>query len=297
MSSGKASIIPMTGGLDQLRMLAMGLHAYLIANYAFSPFRPPPVLVYQMGKVASSTVCASLKASGLRNSVLHLHFLSRDLPNHIETHKRAGIHNIPYHLMLSKAVREILLRSEDRLCKVITLVRDPIAFVVSDIFQNPKFAKENIERTDGTISVEKVNDYLRRELSEPDAIGYPDGWFDRELKRVFGIDVFAEPFPKDLGFEVYKGKRVEVLLLRVEDLSSKGAEAISRFLGIRRPIDLKQCNVRNSSNDSRQYESLLNTFSIDESMCRAIYSCRLVKHFYSEEMIDLFVSRWTKARA
>ena len=294
MSSEKGSIIPLTAGLDQLRMLAMDLHARLIASYAFSPFRPPPILVYQMGKVASSTVCSSLKAAGLRNSVLHLHFLSEDLPNHIETHKRAGIHIIPYHLMLSRAVRERLLRPEERSCKVITLIRDPIAFVVSDIFQNPKFAKQNIEHANGTINVEKVIEYLLQKLSEPDALDYQDGWFDRELKRVFSIDVFASPFPKNTGFEIYKSKRVEVLLLRLEDLSTKGVEAMSRFLGIRRLINLKQCNMRNHSKDSRQYESLLNSFSIDESLCRAIYSCRLATHFYSEEMINLFVSRWTK---
>lgn len=294
MSSEKGSIIPLRAGLDQLKMLAMSLHARLIANYAFCPFRQPPILVYQMGKVASSTVCSSLKAAGLRNSVLHLHFLSEDLPDHIETHKRAGIHIIPYHLMLSRAVREILHGSENRLCKVITLIRDPIAFVVSDIFQNPKFARQNIEHANGTISVEKVSEYLHYKLSKPDALDYQDGWFDRELKRVFGIDVFASPFPKNIGFEVYKGKRVEVLLLRVEDLSTRGAEAMSQFLGIRRPVDLKQCNVRNDSKDSRQYESLLNSFSIDESLCRAIYSCRLATHFYSEEMINRFVSKWTK---
>jgi hypothetical protein len=39
----------------------------------------PPVLIYQMGKVGSTSVSSSLNSAGLANYVFDIHFLSNDL--------------------------------------------------------------------------------------------------------------------------------------------------------------------------------------------------------------------------
>jgi len=38
----------------------------------------PPILIYQMGKVGSTTILKSLKNAQIQNPVYHIHFLSSD---------------------------------------------------------------------------------------------------------------------------------------------------------------------------------------------------------------------------
>ena len=51
----------------------------------------PPLLVYQIGKVGSTSVFKSLKVADLPFSLYHIHFLSHDrFTNHIRELKKAG---------------------------------------------------------------------------------------------------------------------------------------------------------------------------------------------------------------
>lgn len=280
--------------ISKLATLFMRAHARWIATRAFSRLRVPPILVYQMGKVASSTVCASLREAGIDNTVLHLHFLSDDLPAHIEAHKNSGIERIPYHLILGLAVKRQLRLRADNTCKIITLVRDPIALFVSNIFQNPQFVEEDIKNEIGFISADKIRAFLHRKMSDPSAFSYFDDWFERELKSVFEIDVFAQPFDKNSGYQMYSRGNVEVLLIRVEDLSRVGPKAIGDFVGIGSPLRFKPHNARSKTKEGAEYDALLGSFCIEAEICKQIYSRKLVRHFYSEDMINSFVSRWGK---
>jgi hypothetical protein len=261
------------------------------ARQAFSNPRIPPILVYQMGKVGSQTVYHSLQNARIANPVLHLHFLSEDLPCHIGAHQNSGV-QIPHHLYLGEAVRNILLNNANLRCKVISLVRDPIAFTLSDLFQNPYFASGDVMLENGSIDAEKARRYFEQELKKPETFEYVDDWFDRELKRVFDIDVYASPFPVNHGYATYKKQNVEVLVIRLEDLSTKGPYVIARFLGMGRPLQLVNTNVRERMGGSSEYLRVLQNVRIDASLCRDIYARRFVQHFYNGSMIEKFMDRW-----
>lgn len=282
------------GYVMQVDKITMKNRSELEAKQAFSNTNIPPILVYQMGKVGSQTVYHSLINAMIPNPVMHLHFISEDLPDHIDTHEKAGI-SVPYHLFLGEAVRNILLKNPHSACKIISLVRDPIAFTVSDLFQNPYFASGDVMLGSGNIDPEKARIYLEGELKKPETFEYVDEWFDREIKRVFDIDVFEESFPVELGYAVYKKKNVEVLILRLEDLSDKGPYVISKFLGLDNPLKLTNSNVRNRTAGAGIYQRVLQEVRFDPSLCREIYTRRFVKHFYSNSMIERFISRWSGA--
>lgn len=275
----------------------MSVHAKILARYAFSKIYSPPILIYQMGKVASSTVYASLKSQSIENVVLHLHFLSQDLPAHRNTHYNSKINSIPYHIYLGESVQKMLLANPDRKCKIISLVRDPIAFTISDIYQNPHFCKENIINKDGTIDTLEVYERIHNILRQPETFRYQNEWFNNELKEVFSIDVLGKPFPIDTGFHTYKHGNTEALVLRAEDLSTTGKYAISDFLELDEPLTLKQRNVRDKSNDGTNYQWLINNLSLDPTLCKEIYSRGIAKHFYNDEMIGQFIRKWTKSIA
>ena len=92
---------------------------------------PNPVLVYQMGKVGSSTVSASLRSAGIKN--LHVHFIGEHWSKAIQ-HHRTGENTLPQHLYLGRVLR-YWLNVTTRPIKVITLVRDPVARKISSVFQ------------------------------------------------------------------------------------------------------------------------------------------------------------------
>ena len=70
-----------------------------------------PVLIYQMGKVGSTSVSKSLNAAGLSNYVFDIHFLSGDLTKHKYLYINSGIVPVPYHIELGLALRRRIINN------------------------------------------------------------------------------------------------------------------------------------------------------------------------------------------
>jgi hypothetical protein len=271
--------------------IAPAAWARLEAKMAFRQSREAPILVYQMGKVGSTTVFESLREAGLPNPILHVHAISDDVLKYREAHLHAGAGN-PYHLDLGEAIGKELERGVAKRCKIISLVRDPIAVEVSGLFEVPQFAPEEVQGPRG-LDPAKAAAYLEASLARPGALDYVFGWFDREIKRIFGIDVFAVPFPKERGAETYSGATADLLLLRLEDLDRVGSSAIRDFLALGGPFTLAPANVRADKPEAAAYRALRAHLKLSREACERIYSSRFATHFYTAEETGRFVARWT----
>jgi hypothetical protein len=247
-----------------------------------------------MGKVGSTTVVDSLRAAGLERSVLPVHFLSEDLEKHQAVQaRRTGRVVAPDHYLLGAALREALHRHPHAPCQIISLVRDPIAFVVSNLFEVPDPTVIDPRSVDGKIDPQQALQHLQHKFQRRAGTRYIDAWFDRELKRVFGIDVFAQPFPVDLGYACYQYGRARALVIRLEDLNNHGPQVLAEYLGLNEQLALVRSNTRQTSKDGEAYREVLKHLRLDEATCRDMYSCRIARHFYGPEMIDRFIRRWT----
>jgi hypothetical protein len=264
------------------------------ADSAFKNRDIPPIIVYTMGKVGSSTVYNSLLAAPLVNPVLQVHFISKDLSKNRQYHKRARIYPPPYGIYLGEAIQKKIEKDKGFPIKIISLVRDPIALIISDLFQNPHFHKEILYRKSGTIDAHKATKYLDLKLNDQRTFTYINEWFDRELRSVFGIDVFSVPFQKESGYSQYSKDNIEVIVIRLEDLSRVGHEVISDFIGITPPLTLVDSNIRANTKTKNEYSDVVKSVSLDINVCRKIYSSEFVKHFYDDKMIDHFIYRWCK---
>ncbi|MDD4869626.1 MAG: putative capsular polysaccharide synthesis family protein [Kiritimatiellae bacterium] len=262
---------------------------------AFSNPAQEPVLIYQMGKVGSTTLYHSLKTTEASGRVLHVHFLSDDIEKHIHFCKEAGLSSIPYHFRLGLALRTMLHERPDCRCKVISLVRDPIAVVVSGIFQVPEFVKSSCLNLDGTFNREKVTKHVDESLADIKTFEYVFTWFDREVKEVFGIDVFSKDFDKVNGYSVYSGSRADALVIRLEDLSRTGPDAIAGFLDLHSPLVLCEKNVRSKSTEGSIYQDVINSVTLTKGVCDKIYTSRFARQFYSQKEIDVFTAKWMRA--
>ncbi len=260
------------------------------------------ILVYQMAKVGSSTVVASLKASCFNGFICHTHFLSEKGLQFITDSFRQtyrGLHKCPIELrqhllesyFLSNKVRKVSSRPQKY--KIVTLVRDPIATNISGFFQNADLWLPELKngcRLD-TIQMQKVSIRFFKEYPHH----VPLTWFDDELKSVFGINVFDTTFAKSKGYQIYRGKRAEVLLLKLEHLDKYGEEAFGKFLNIENFV-LKRANVGSNKEYASVYKDFKKSIKIPDSYFDRMYNSKYAQHFYGSKELEAFKAKWRKEK-
>lgn len=252
----------------------------------------PPVLVYQMGKVGSSTVVASLRESDPSLEVLHVHLLE-DL-DALEAQARATYPDpseTVKQIEWGRRLRERIRRSPDTQWCVITLVRDPVQRNVSAFFENlteviPD-AYERRARGDLT-AAELLDAFLERYDHHA-----PLSWFQAQLQPVFDVDVFATPFDPDRGWALYESPRARVLLVRLEDLTGTGERAIREFLGLE-VFRLRTANTGHDKPYAAMYAEFGREVGLPADYLDRMYDSAVARHFYSDAEIDAQRRRWTK---
>lgn len=255
----------------------------------------PVILVYQMGKVGSSTVFRSLKNAYLPNPVYQVHFLSHNgIRNAEEYHLRSEHSRVPHHIRISKALRNKIDKTRNVTWKIITLVRDPISRGISDFFENADLYSGGLSYGNGSVNNSHAIKFLQKKFMNFDeSTDYICTWFDREIKAVFNVDVFAYPFNRSDGFSMIKEKNCEVMILRLEDLDLNFDNSIRKFLCLNRPVKILKSNVGSHKEHSDEYRNVLEHITFPKSACKKIYSSRYARHFYSESMRNEFVQKWS----
>ena len=144
--------------------------------------RRNPILVYQMGKVGSSTIVSTLERAGVTEPVLHVHTLvPEEIKIAVNRQRNSQVPFLHEHLIVSSIVGKKLGASRFP-CRIVTLTREPVARVISFVFEDLKKQAPEARREDGSIDVSAVTRATERVLSAPDnGNADPSLWFDREL--------------------------------------------------------------------------------------------------------------------
>lgn len=118
-------------------------------------------------------------------------------------------------------------------------------------------------------------------------------WFDTEVRDLYGIDIFAAPFPFDRGYAIYRANNIDLLIMRLEDLDRCHGEAISTFLNL---TDFRLIGANRAEdkglNYSRAYVEFKKTVALSDELLYKLYSIPWVRHFYSEAEIKSFRAMW-----
>jgi hypothetical protein len=246
-----------------------------------------PIVVYQMGKVGSSSVWLSLQEQLGRDRVVHTHYMSDENLDYWEakmaTTKPLAWPMLRYH-QFGRVIRRHVVDRNQR-AKFITLVRDPIAVNIGFFFQmyqlhtGYKFLQSPLS-LDELIEVYLNSDQTR-----------PINWFDTEIKRVLGIDVYAFPFPKDKGYQhLYRGN-FDLLIIKTETDDAVKTEAIKAFLNMPE-FTLERHNVTEERYDGEVYKAFKQRIELPESLVNEMYDSRYMRHFYSVAEIAKFRAKW-----
>ncbi|CAH9056756.1 hypothetical protein PSECIP111854_01857 [Pseudoalteromonas sp. CIP111854] len=195
---------------------------------------PDTVFIYQMGKVGSTALEDAIKGA------VHIHnFYSHNHPCKLRLQGLAGFGWRYYCKRFVQecelAVKRLAFRRRKH-SKVITLVREPLERNISMFFHDLDcylFALySNCDRSiyppvaTRTQDPEVLNDAFLKHFEHD----YPLFWFDNELKRMTGVDVYKHHFDKSKRFLKAESHSCEVLCLDIRVLE-QSADLLSEFLG------------------------------------------------------------------
>lgn len=271
-------------------------HYWQTYRFVRSPLRKKePLLVYQMGKVGSSTIRRSINALNLDIHPYHLHYMSGI--DHMVNILRKQSLPLQDHIMASIYCRKLLKRASangERL-NVITLAREPIAKNISQFFQNievvyPEFGySEKLKTLSDDELVQDLIDFFIKYFVHDD----PLVWFDVELKQFTHIDVYETAFPHEKGYQIYENKLFRILLMRLDNLNSCIAEAMDSFLGFNN-FTLQNENISKEKEYAELYQKVKRKIKLPVSYIDKMYSSKMARHFYTESEIEGFKQKWSR---
>jgi hypothetical protein len=244
----------------------------------------PPIVVWQMGKVGSSTVCKSLKSIDLPNLIFQIHFLNPDnLSRVLNRYQQKGI-PVPRHIDYGKILLDQYGKTGGRQWKIITIVRDLIAVKISSFFENLNLYINyygDLTFANGDVNTAVAVKALQDQLSNFDeSIDYICTWFDKEIKQMLKLDVFDYPFDHEKGYTIIRGGDKDLLILKAELLNTTFHESISTFLNIDYPFELKNANISEKKYYSAAIKQVRNDLVIPEDTLNKINSSKYMRHFY-----------------
>jgi hypothetical protein len=272
-------------------------------------FKEAPLLVYQMGKVGSSTIVRSLNALGIDRPIYHPHFLTRERIAQTEADRRQFLGTERYAYLKRPWLYAFLVKQLDKglrggKWKVVSLTREPVSRNLSVFFENLE-----IKSVDDGRRYEISSHYYRiaptiielNRLNVLSALFFekvnhdsPDQFFEKEIKGVLGVDVFDRAFPTSQGYCIYEGAVADILVLRLEDLNRVAGQAFFEFMGI---ADFELLNTNVGS--EKHYAALYNAFKayvhLPEAYLNRMYRSRYVRHFYADAQIEAFRQKWRRA--
>lgn len=258
-----------------------------------------PILVYQVGKVGSTSI--------------HISLQQKNLPSF-------HVHNFQINYFASSKYKKLYnLAIGKRPIKIISLVREPISRDISSFFQIAfssvraiagGYLKKglyedfldiyyrNLLNAKCESKHEKNENYeempVRFKLFETvQKNGNTFDWFDYELKETFGIDVYEYPFDKNKGYSIIEKDGIEVLIMQLEKLSQL-EDVIGEFVG-----DKQFCLVNDNESSGKEYQFLykefLNGIVLPQDYIDFYYkNNEAMNHFYSIEDQEKFRRKWKK---
>lgn len=257
------------------------------------------VIVYQMGKVGSTTIYDSLR--NLKNmDVYHVHTLTKNGIEKGDTMYKNDFYrtrSIPSNQLESQYLREQLDKGLEgkKKWKVVALVRDPIARNISSFFQKLDFfVGYDYKVKSNSMKMEDImEDLTQLFLEKFNRHEKPLRWFDGELKRVFDIDVFSSNFPTVKGYKTYEARYADLLVLRLENLNECACGALENFLDINE-FTLTKSNVGSNKRYGNIYQKFIDSIVLPESYINQMYTSKYVRHFYNEEETEAFKAKWCR---
>lgn len=263
------------------------LKNYLIWYYKLL-FVRDPIIIYQMGKVGSSSIRKTLEEV-YNKKVIHVHKVNPVNINRLN--KERKIYSLPKkHLEKGKIVYHKYFRKVNHHFKIISVVREPISRNISSFFENYKDYFRNIDDLKKRSIDELKHVFLNDFVINNDSNLY----YTSELYLTTSINIFKYKFPKEKGWNILKfpNRKIELLLMKLEISDSEKEKALNEFLG--RQISLTRTNVGEQKAYSVTYRLFREKVKLPVQYLDYYLNSAFTKYFYTEGEIKKAWRKWAE---
>ncbi|PXA03116.1 hypothetical protein DDZ13_13695 [Coraliomargarita sinensis] len=243
----------------------------------------PIVIIYQMGKVASSSIYHALKQREDCHA-FHAHLLG--MPRQLNRRRRVADSwaNPDKRLRTAKSLWETIIAPR-RPAKIITLVRDPFERNISAYFENSKEPKRPHSNRKEFI------DRLIRDFLKTSHHSLATDWYQKEFNPTLEIDVFAHPFDTSRKWAQYELEPYDLLVLRTDLPDENKNQVISEFLGLQN-LKIRPSNQTHTKSLNPVYADFKKTIRFPKELGTTILNSSYTKHFFSEQEIAAMQAKW-----
>lgn len=241
------------------------------------------VIVLTMGKVGTLSICNSVRKYGWRH--VHPHSLFFSWPGiHFLKVNLTAFEKIYYAFKsISKRVKVFIWSQIVREVIIIAGVRDPFSRPISAFFEQIHYR--------GGLASEACLGSVIKTFEEISDMRATLDWFDSEIKRLTGINVYDYSFNHQKGFVVLEGGKYKIFIYRVDKLNNLEKE-IGEFLDIDN-FRIESVNKASEGDYPELSKSMMETYRYSESDVECFLRSKYLNHFYTKEEIHQLVNRWT----
>jgi hypothetical protein len=236
--------------------------------------RETPVLIYCTGRVGSIAMFNALYNRGVFS------FKIEDLDPDSSRQQRGTTHWVYQHIARPR-----------RPAKVILIVRNPVALMVSDFLPKLKWITGDPDAHLHLAPTELVQIFNERYFAE-ERHTEKLNWFEEQPQRFLGIDVYAHPFDRKAGWTRFETPRYEVLVIRTEMDDRIKSEVVGDFVGVP-DLEIKRINVGESNHYGKAYSAFKRELRIDPAHLNQIHNSRWGQHFYGDEQLEEMNAAWS----
>lgn len=273
------------------------------------------ILVYQMGKVASSTVVASLEAANVDS--IHMHDISHLIPTLGQTERKAFTNGFSKKNICKEITKNIFNNNINEVCsyfdtiteisqnkqfyyysfrdyvssskdcvKIITLIRKPLERNISAMFQN----LENYLFVSPPEYNETIIEYLIRIFNKDFTKDFFRNWFKGEFERSTGINILKYPFDKEKGYTHIRHGNFDVLAIRAENLNDC-EKIIGNFVEVDN-FNLISTNYSKHRWHAEIYKKFKEEYIPSKELIDTFIKSKYVRHFYTEKELMNYYEKY-----
>jgi hypothetical protein len=243
-----------------------------------------PVLLWQMGKVGSTSIWDALDKAGL--CPIQLHVLATERLDAVAREYEERGFSVPGHLEDARRVQSLVADPNQKL-RVISLVRDPVARNLSGLFETWDVYPPSFDEGDNLAGLAEwfVMNFDYAVLK----------WFEDEIESKLGISVYDYEFDRVRRQLVIETDRARILVLRSEDTQESKKRSLEDFLQVS-GIEIGFSNVSDSKPKADLWKRMRRSAKVSSILANLVYESRLVQHFYSAAEIRALREEWKPSR-
>ncbi len=246
------------------------------------------ILVYQNGKVGSSSLFITLAEAGIDCAQIHRNYFYKDILRELICGTELSKFAVDVSFSeITGNMRD--LRGIYKGKRIITLVREPISTDFSTVFQ--WLGTGHLDRY--------LNEQYLKGYSFLDSVknlmfrikGRMFDWFREELFVATGINVFDYSFDRKKGYTIIENEGTQILIMQLEKLDTL-SDILEEFLGLRLNF-IKKSNESNSKVYSNIYKATKKDIAFDQEYIDFYYkNNKDMDHFYSKDDQGIIWQRW-----